>query len=305
MLHRLRAQLHTWYLRYYFFHDPLRYKAIVTISELLSQRAPEKDRLACRELFHLYTHFTATVVLQPLLDCLLMLIVPLADNDTEYPFTIPYYRFSLLPLEVHHDQLWDFRRAVITQTGACKVRLHTELVSLYKATGNAQLLDLIKVVYQQASEEEFWQFWDEAMDAEQLRAQYQFASEAYTPLAPQGDALARLMAHYPIQKLLVDMLIDGVHEDLFQSASHVTQLYQIAKMVDHAPKDKNTDLYAQLCGRLQSVGVRPPVALVFSESFRVTVAAIARYQSNVKGDLSLCGEMLQPARAGQVTLHCT
>jgi hypothetical protein len=278
MLYRLKVQAHTWYLRYYFFSDPLKYQAITKISKLLFRNSPADDRAACREVLYLLNQGASLEILQVLLTSLLNL---LAQNAEEHCIS-RYHGSADLSLEEHQRQRAALNRSLMQQTDSC-ASLHTELVSLYKATQRAHILDLLQVIYQRASWKEFWEFWDEAMDVRPANGYYQFASEPALSLMRSADHLEYLIARYPIQKCLVDALMRRSELNLQQSEPHIARFYRLVEIIDkNQHQNQQWALYAQLCACLNTLGLSsvPPIEL--SPLFSCIKLAIERYQANVR-----------------------
>ncbi len=284
MLSRLKAQFQTWYLRYYFFYDPLKYQVITNISRLLFRSTPSDDRSACREVLYLLKHSSVGEVLQPLLGGLFTV---LAESNGDQ-WIAQYYRVTDLPSEEHREHVLALKRNLdLDQV----VSLHTELVALYKANECQQILDLLAVIYQQVPIEIFWLFWDEATDIAHLDERYPFAAKGAQRAITLdetywGNYLENARVHYPIQRCLIDALITRSDFDLLRDAARVANFYHLALRID-ANHQENWEFYARGCGCLQALGFQPPPAtaapaLVFSQNFIVTAEAVQRYQTNLR-----------------------
>ncbi len=284
MLSRLKAQLQTWYLRYYFFYDPLKYQVITTISRLLFRSTPSDDRSAYREALYLFKHSSVGEVLRPLLDGLFTV---LAESNGDQ-WIAKYYRVTDLPLEEHCRGVLALRSLDLDQV----VSLHTELVSLYKVTECQQIIELLAVIYQRVSIERFWQFWDDVMDVAHLDERYPFAAKVVQRSITLDEAywvnyFENARVHHPIQKCLIDVLATRSDFDSLRDAAHVGNFYHLARRID-ANHQENWTLYAHGCGCLQALGFQQPrdsasvPALVFSQNFSITAAAVQRYQTNLR-----------------------
>lgn len=290
MLSRLKAQLKTWYLRYYFFYDPQKYQAISTISGLLFRGTATDDRLACREAIYLFKQAPVgqvlqTQVLQPLLDSLFTL---LAESNVNQ-WIAQYHRMTELPAEEHRDHVLQFKRSLDFEQ---IVSLHIELVALYRATECRQILSFLAAIYERVPTEIFWQFWDDAMDVAHLDERYPFAAKAVQQTEILDDNywinfLENARLHCPVQKCLIDTLITRSDVSLPQYSKNVQNFYHLAKKMDEF-KQPTWLFYAQGCGWLQALGFQQiPVStsvpvLVFSDHFRNMIESVQRYQSNLR-----------------------